>query len=274
MTDSYAVIGNPIAHSKSPQIHAAFARQTSQDIVYKAIFCESGAFPTTVARFREAGGKGLNVTLPFKHEAFELAARRSERAQQAGAVNTLSFDSDDIAGDNTDGIGMLRDITANLRFDVRGKRVLLLGAGGATFGVVGPLLAGSIQSLTIANRTVSKAKALCTRFAARAGVLLEGCGYDTLKGRPFDLVINATSAGLTGAMPSLPDDVFASTVLAYDMTYGKITPFMQFAQAHGATVADGLGMLVEQAAESFYIWRRVRPQTAPVIALLRGAITT
>jgi len=269
MTDSYAVIGNPITHSLSPRIHAAFAAQTAQDIVYKTILGEAGAFPATVTQFRQAGGKGLNVTLPFKHEAFELATRHSERAQLAGAVNTLSFDDSEIAGDNTDGVGLLHDIAQNLNFDVRDKRVLLLGAGGASFGVVGPLLALPLQSLTIANRTVSKAVALRARFSAHANV--DCCGYDALKGRQFELVINATSAGLSGAMPALPDDVFAPGALAYDMVYGKTTPFMQFAQARGARAADGLGMLVEQAAESFYIWRRVRPQTAPVIALLRGA---
>ncbi|MEQ1773425.1 MAG: shikimate dehydrogenase [Burkholderiales bacterium] len=269
MTDSYAVIGNPISHSKSPQIHAAFAENTSQDIVYKEIFCEPLMFLKTVAEFREAGGKGLNITVPFKHEAFALATRRSERAQQAGAVNTLSFNGDEIAGDNTDGAGLLRDIMDNLRFEVRGKRVLLLGAGGASFGVCGPLLACAIHSLVIANRTVSKALELRARFAAHANV--EACSYNALEGCSFDLVINATSAGLTGAMPALPGNLFAPDALAYDMVYGKTTPFMQFAQARGARVSDGLGMLVEQAAESFYIWRGVRPQTAPVMALLRGA---
>lgn len=269
MTDSYAVIGNPISHSKSPQIHKAFAEQTSQDIVYKAIFSEPQAFLKTVAQFREAGGKGLNITVPFKHEAFALATRRSERAQQASAVNTLCFNGDEIAGDNTDGAGLLRDITDNLHFDMRDKRVLLLGAGGASFGVCGPLLACAIHSLAIANRTVSKALELRARFAAHANV--EACAYDVLEGRSFDLVINATSAGLTDSMPALPENLFAPGALAYDMVYGKTTPFMQFAQAHGATVADGLGMLVEQAAESFYLWRGVRPQTAPVIVMLRSA---
>jgi shikimate dehydrogenase len=270
MTDSYAVIGNPIAHSKSPQIHTEFARQTSQDIVYKAMSCEVGAFAETVRAFREHGGKGMNVTLPFKREAFELATIRSERARQAGAVNTLSFSDDAIAGDNTDGVGLLRDITENLLFDLRDKRVLLLGAGGASFGVVGPLLAQPVGRLTIANRTVLKADELRARFASHAHV--DACGYPAIKGRQFDLVINATSAGLTDTMPALPDDAFAPGALAYDMVYGKTTPFMAFAQARGARVADGLGMLVEQAAESFYLWRRIRPQTAPVIALLRAAI--
>ncbi len=267
MTDLYAVIGNPVAHSKSPAIHAAFARQTSQHIDYKHLFCEIGAFTQTVATFRAQGGKGLNVTLPFKHEAYALATQRSERATQAGAVNTLKFVDDVVEGDNTDGVGLIRDIMQNLQFELRGKRVLLLGAGGASFGVVGPLLAQPIWWLTIANRTVSKAVELRARFAAHFKV--DGCGYDTLKGSQFDLVINATSAGLSGAMPALPDDVFARDALAYDMVYGRQTPFMQFAQARGARVADGLGMLVEQAAESFFIWRGVRPATAPVIEQLQ-----
>lgn len=267
MTDSYAVIGNPIAHSQSPRIHAAFAVQTSQDLVYKSIFCETGAFAATVRAFRECGGKGMNVTLPFKHEAFDYATRRSACAEQAGAVNTLSFKGEAVAGDNTDGAGLLRDITGNLRFDVRGKRVLLLGAGGASYGVAGPLLAGAIQSLTIANRTPSKAAELRARLAAYGAV--DACGYEVLRGSRFDLVINATSAGLGGAMPALPDDVFAPGALAYDMVYGKTTPFMAYAQARGARVADGLGMLLEQAAESFFIWRGVRPLTAPVMDMLR-----
>jgi len=271
MSDLYAVIGNPVAHSKSPAIHAAFAQSSSQDIDYKRLFCELGAFNATVQGFRAAGGKGLNVTLPFKHEAFELATRRSARAEQAGAVNTLSFDGDDIAGDNTDGAGLTRDITANLGRALRGKSILLLGAGGASYGVVGPLLGEAPAVLVIANRTLSKAEALVQRFAALAGACrLTASGYAALGGQHFDVVINATSAGLAGDMPQLPERAFAPQALAYEMVYGKTTPFMQFAQAHGATVADGLGMLVEQAAESFFVWRGVRPQTAPVLAALRG----
>lgn len=273
MSDTYAVIGNPVAHSKSPMIHAAFAAQTSQDIVYKALFCELKAFAATVAQFREAGGRGLNVTLPFKHEASQLANWRSGRAQAAGAANTLTFNSDGITADNTDGVGLTRDITDNLGVSLRGKRILLMGAGGASFGVVGPLLEEAPGALVIANRTVSKAKALVERFlpvAARCA--LAASTYPALnKHGSFDVVINATSAGLTDDMPSLPDELFANGALAYDMVYGRTTPFMTFAAGHGARVADGLGMLVEQAAESFYVWRRVRPQTAPVMALLRDA---
>jgi shikimate dehydrogenase len=267
MSDSYAIMGNPVAHSKSPQIHAAFAQQTSQDVVYTRLFCELGAFAATVNAFRAQGGKGLNITVPFKHEAFELATRRSQRAEQAGAVNTLRFIDGAVEGDNTDGVGLVRDITENLHVDLRDQRLLLLGAGGASFGVVGPLLTQGLSWLTIANRTVSKAADLRARFSAYTNV--DGCGYDALAGRSFDVVINATSAGLAGEMPALPDAVFAPGALAYDMVYGKITPFMQFAQARGVRIADGLGMLVEQAAESFLIWRGVRPETAPVIEQLR-----
>jgi len=277
MTDSYAVIGNPVAHSKSPQIHAAFATQTSQDIIYKAIFCEVGAFAVAVAQFREGGGKGMNVTLPFKHEASQLANWRSVRAQSAGAANTLTFDAQGITADNTDGVGLVRDITENLRVSLRGKSILLMGAGGASYGVAGPLLEEAPRALVVANRTVSKATALVKHVAPNAArCVLSASSYAALKERSegFDVVINATSAGLSGGMPELADGLFAAGALAYDMVYGGVTPFMAFAQAQGAPgvhIADGLGMLVEQAAESFYIWRRVRPHTAPVIALLRRA---
>jgi shikimate dehydrogenase len=271
MSDHYAVIGNPIAHSKSPAIHAAFARQTSQDIDYKQLFCETNAFTETVQAFRARGGKGLNVTVPFKHEAFDLVTRCSARAEQAGAVNTLSFDGADISGDNTDGAGLARDITVNLGYALHGKSILLLGAGGASFGVVGPLLAESPAVLVIANRTVSKAEALVRRFSRQAAAChLAASGYAALAGKLFDVVINATSAGLSDSMPALPPNLFAPGALAYEMVYGQVTPFMRFTQAQGATVADGLGMLVEQAAESFLVWRGVRPHTAPVIAALKN----
>ena len=270
MSDSYAVIGNPVAHSKSPKIHAAFARQTSQTIVYKKILCKMGAFDASVRLFRAEGGKGLNITVPFKHDAFALATRRSARAQQAGAVNTLSFIDGALEGDNTDGVGLVRDLLQNLHFEVRDKRVLLLGAGGASFGVVGPLLSELPRAFVIANRTVSKAETLAQRFSGFAAACdLSASDYAALTGKSFDVVINATSAGLAGEMPELPENLFAPGALAYDMVYGKTTPFMQFAQARGVRVADGLGMLVEQAAESFCIWRGVRPATAPVMELLR-----
>lgn len=272
MTDAYAVIGNPVAHSKSPEIHAAFARQISQAIVYKRIFCELDAFVETVRAFQAEGGKGLNITVPFKHEAFDFATKKSARAEQAGAVNTLVFNHEGVLGDNTDGAGLIRDITVNLRCALRGKNLLLLGAGGASFGVVGPLLAEAPCALVIANRTVSKAESLVQRFSKHAAdCKLYASTYAALPPKRFDVVINATSAGLSGDMPALPENVFIPGALAYDMVYGKVTPFMQFARTHGAQEVDGLGMLVEQAAESFFIWRGMRPETAPVIAALREA---
>ena len=219
----------------------------------------------------------MNVTLPFKHEACRLANWRSVRAQAAGAANTLTFDAQGITADNTDGIGLVRDITENLRVVLRGKRMLLLGAGGASYGVVGPLLEEAPGALVVVNRTQSKAEALVKHFAPIAArCALSSCSYDALKKTVagFDVVINATSAGLTGGMPDLSDGLFNEGALAYDMVYGRLTPFMAFAQSRGARTADGLGMLVEQAAESFYIWRRARPQTAPVMDMLRREATT
>ena len=272
MTDRYAVIGNPVAHSKSPLIHAEFARQTGEALVYEKLHAELPAFEEVVKRFGEEGGRGLNVTVPFKHRAYELSTRRSERATQAGAVNTLSFDGPGIAGDNTDGAGLVRDLTENLGCAIAGRRVLLLGAGGASYGVCGPLLDERPAALVIANRTPTKAAELARRFAARyPASVIEGGGYDALAGRAFDIVVNATSAGLSGEMPPLDAGAFAPGALAYDMVYGRATPFLDLAAGAGARTADGLGMLVEQAAESFRIWRGVRPQTAPVIALLRGS---
>ncbi|NWG86117.1 MAG: shikimate dehydrogenase [Hydrogenophilaceae bacterium] len=269
MTDRYAVFGNPIAHSKSPVIHAEFARQTGQDMAYEAILAPLDGFPAAVQAFREAGGKGANVTVPFKEQAFELAGRRTARAEAAGAVNTLKFEGDAILGDNTDGVGLVSDLTRNLGLVLASQRILLLGAGGAARGVVLPLLAEAPAGLFIANRTADKAVALAQRFVSSGPV--EGGGFDALAGRQFDVVINATAASLAGELPPLPEGLFAPGALAYDMMYGKETPFLAFARAHGARVADGLGMLVEQAAEAFYLWRGVRPETAPVITLLRGA---
>jgi shikimate dehydrogenase len=271
MPDKYAVIGNPIAHSKSPLIHAAFARQTGADLSYTAILAQEDAFEAEVLRFRGAGGLGLNVTLPFKHRAFALAQEPSDRAAQALAVNTLAFREGIIFGDNTDGVGLVRDLRANLGCALRGRRILLMGAGGAAYGVCGALLEEHPVALVVANRTVDKARTLCEHFSSttgRAGVLAAS-SYEGLAGREFDLVVNATSAGLENAMPALPRGVFAQGALGYEMLYGRSTPFLEFAQREGAQVADGLGMLVEQAAESFYVWRGVRPETAPVIALLR-----
>ena len=273
--DRYAVIGNPIAHSKSPQIHAAFARQTGQELSYEALLAPLDGFAQTVADFRAHGGRGLNVTVPFKLEAFALAEHHTARAQAAGAVNTLALGADGILGDNTDGAGLVRDLSANLNFALAGRRILLLGAGGATRGVLLPLLDSRPARLTIANRTVAKADALAALFAARAGdTALDACGFDALAGRRFDLVINATAASLADELPPLPPGLYAEGALAYDMMYARApTRFMRAALADGAArVADGLGMLVEQAAESFTLWRGVRPDSAPVLAELRRQI--
>jgi len=270
MTDLYAVIGNPIAHSKSPRIHAEFARQLGEDLRYEAILAPRDAFAAAVSAFRAAGGRGLNVTVPFKLEAFELATERTERAVQAQAVNTLSFDGAAVFGDNTDGAGLIADLRDRLGFAIRGKRVLIMGAGGAARGVILPLLAQEPAALSIANRTVERALALERQFAAFGPV--RGGGYAELGGHAFHLVVNATSAGLAGELPPLPRGIFAPGSLAYDMTYGEdSTRFLAHARAEGAAqVADGLGMLVAQAAESFFIWRGRRPDIRPVIDLLRA----
>ena len=270
--DRYAVIGHPIAHSKSPQIHAAFARQTAQDMHYEAILAPLDGFVATVEAFRAAGGRGMNVTIPFKLEAFALADRHTPRARAAGAVNTLLFDREGTLGDNTDGAGLVRDLTLNLGFTLRGRRVLLLGAGGAARGALLPLLAEHPAVLTIANRTPGKALALATTFTAETGeTRLSACGFEALTGEQFDILINATAASLADEAPPLPSGLYAPGALAYDMMYGRHdTPFMAAARADGAArVADGLGMLVEQAAESFALWRGVRPDSGAVLADLR-----
>ncbi|MFN3593991.1 MAG: shikimate dehydrogenase [Thiobacillaceae bacterium] len=268
MTDHYAVFGNPIAHSKSPVIHAAFARQTGQDMDYTALLAPLDGFAACVAAFRAGGGKGANVTVPFKEAAWRLATRTTARAEAAQAVNTLRFDGIEVLGDNTDGAGLVADLTRNLGLDLKGRRILLMGAGGAARGVIQPLLGEGPAMLFIANRTPQRAIELAERFAGLGPV--RGGGYEDLVGTAYDLVINATAASLAGELPPLPDGVYASGALAYDMMYGRDTPFLQHARAAGARTADGLGMLVEQAAEAFYVWRGVRPQTTPVIALLRG----
>lgn len=274
MSDLYCVFGNPISHSKSPLIHTAFAAQCRQDLRYEALLAPVDGFAASVRAFVAAGGRGANVTVPFKEEAFRLATRLSMRAELAEAVNSLRFEGAEILGDNTDGAGLLRDLRVNLGCAITGQRVLLLGAGGAARGVVAPLLEQRPAALLIANRNALRAQELAQRFAASAAAALpRGCGYPELSGQSFDLVINATSASLAGALPPLPPAVFASASLAYDMMYGKgDTPFLTFARAQGAArLADGLGMLVEQAAEAFHFWRGVRPDSAPVIAALRAA---
>lgn len=276
MSDQYAVIGNPIAHSKSPLIHQAFAKQTFQDIEYSRVLVPEGAFLQTVLSMRAAGFKGLNVTVPFKLEAFNLASQLTERASDAGAVNTLIFNGSDIVGDNTDGYGLVCDIQQNMGLSFAGKRVLLIGAGGAAEGVLHPILTQQPQLLIIANRTMEKALSMVRKVEAQGEyhlVSVNAYAFDDLHGQSFDMVINATSVGLTDAKLPLPSNIFAHGALAYDMMYGHETPFMQFARSHGAAiVSDGLGMLVEQAAESFNMWRNVRPQTAPVIEMLRSHI--
>ena len=265
MTDRYAVFGHPIAHSKSPLIHAAFARQTGQDMTYEAVLAPLDGFAASVAAFIAAGGRGANVTVPFKEQAYKLADRLTPRAERAGAVNTLKFDADGILGDNTDGAGLVADLSRNLKRPLAGRRILLLGAGGAARGVIEPLLDQQPAALIIANRTVSRAQELAELFGR--GVIARGFdGIDT----PFDVVINATAASLAGELPPLSPRVFTANTLAYDMMYGRETPFLTFARSHGAATADGLGMLVEQAAEAFFLWRGVRPDTAPVIASLRA----
>lgn len=270
MTDRYCVFGNPIGHSKSPRIHAIFARQTGQDICYEARLAPLDDFAGALHAFIEAGGRGANVTVPFKETAFSLSTQRTPRAELAGAVNTLRFDQAEIIGDNTDGAGLTRDLAVNLGHALHGQRILLLGAGGAARGVIGPLLDQQPATLTIANRTARKAQDLAEVFSAIGSV--KSINYADLAGNDFDLVINATSASLSGELPPLPPGVFAAGSLAYDMMYGKgDTPFMAFARNQGAArVADGLGMLVEQAAEAFFVWRGIRPEGAPVMALLRG----
>jgi shikimate dehydrogenase len=271
MTDHYAVFGNPIAHSKSPLIHAAFARQAGQDLDYKAILAPVDGFAASLREFIAAGGRGANVTVPFKEDAFRLATCLSPRAALAGAVNTLVISGDDVLGDNTDGVGLLRDITINLACPIAGRRILLLGAGGAARGAIGPLLEARPQALVVANRTEIKAQALADVFGHLG--LISGVGFEQLAGRSFDLVIDATSASLGGDMPPLPEGIFAPDSLAYSMMYGKgETAFQCFARSQGAArIAEGLGMLVEQAAEAFHLWRGVRPDVAPVMDLLRGA---
>lgn len=270
MPDRYVVIGNPIAHSKSPEIHACFARQTGQNLVYERLLAPLDGFAQTVREFVQQGGKGANVTVPFKLEACELATTLTERARLAGAVNTLKFESDQIVGDNTDGIGLVTDIAGNAGIAFAGKQVLLLGAGGAARGVILPILQRQPARLVIANRTPAKADELAQQFTQYGPVSASDfAGVQT----PFDIIINATSASLADDVPPLAPVVFGPGALAYDMMYGKEpTAFMRAAAGYGASVRDGLGMLVEQAAEAFFVWRGVRPDTAPVFSLLRTGL--
>ncbi|MCE8010032.1 shikimate dehydrogenase [Billgrantia desiderata] len=272
MTDRYCVFGNPISHSKSPLIHAAFAAQTGEALEYTAIEAPLNDFAGAWQRFVVQGGRGANVTVPFKEEAFRLCDTLSRRAQRAGAVNTLVLGKNGLGndfkiyGDTTDGVGLVRDLEHH-GVALEGARILVLGAGGAVRGVLEPLLATRPARVQVANRTAAKAAALAEDFADLGEI--HGGGFDEVSG-PFDLVVNGTSASLSGDLPPLPDDLFAAGATAYDMMYGaEPTVFLCWAEARGARGIDGLGMLVEQAAESFFLWRNKRPETGPVRDVLR-----
>ena len=273
-SDRYAVFGNPIKHSKSPQIHKLFARQTKQSLIYTAELVEIGQFNQAIKDFIKNNGKGLNVTVPFKEDAWSCATQRSDRAQRAGAVNTLIVKPEgELFGDTTDGIGLVRDLTLNHNIQLNDKDILIIGAGGAVRGVLEAILAQQPTSLLITNRTKQKALQLAKDFSDLGNI--KGCGLDEIKNASFDIVINGTSASLQGELPPLPDSIFRKNSCSYDMMYAsQATPFMQWSTNNGAIkVFDGLGMLVEQAAESFYLWRNVRPETKPVIQHIRDLLT-
>lgn len=272
MLDQYAVVGNPIAHSKSPFIHSLFASQTGQRLNYSTLLAEIEAFESSVNSFIKNNGKGLNVTVPFKLDAWQMVNERSQRAELAGAVNTIIVkESGLLVGDNTDGVGLVNDLKNNLGFALKNKKILVLGAGGAVRGVLGPLLDESPKSITVANRTVSKANDLENLFSDTNGAgVIKGVGFDQLGDENFDLVINGTAASLSGDLPPISAAV-VNGACCYDMMYAKVdTVFMAWAKENNAAqVWDGLGMLVEQAAESFFLWRGVRPKTAEVIQKVR-----
>ncbi|MFP4251515.1 MAG: shikimate dehydrogenase [Guyparkeria sp.] len=272
----YAVIGNPIEHSRSPLIHRAFARQFDLELTYEKIWAPIDGFEEAVNAFVKRGGRGMNVTVPFKLEAFDLAGRHSERAERALAANTLVFAPDPaepIFADNTDGVGLVNDLTFH-GVNVSGRRLLILGAGGATRGVLAPLLQQAPEELVIANRNPERAYGLVEEFSDAAGdCQLSGCPLAGIEESRFDLIINATPASLTAQLPPLPDALVGSGTVAYDMAYGaEPTVFMEWGESRGARALDGLGMLVEQAAESFTLWHGKRPDTAPVRELLREEI--
>lgn len=273
MTDRYAVIGNPIGHSKSPLIHTTFAQETGQDIEYTAIEGALGRFVDAAQAFQSIGGKGMNVTAPFKIDAYAYANERSERAQLAGAANALKFENGRVWAENFDGVGLVRDVVHNLHEPMRGKRILMLGAGGAARGALLPFLAERPAELVIANRSVDKAHELA-RIGDKHGHV-RGCGYEDLPGQHFDMVFNATSASLRGELPPVPVTVFEQATMAYELAYGKgLTPFLRLARSAGVQgLADGVGMLAEQAAEAFAWWRGVRPATAAVIDKLAIPLT-
>ncbi len=267
--DNYAVFGNPIAHSKSPLIHSLFAQQCGQGLHYQPVLVEKTEFLSTLLRFRDEGGRGLNITLPFKGEAFASSDRVSTRARLSAAVNTITIEEDGlIAGDNTDGVGLVMDLKAQ-GVQLDGCRVVILGAGGAARGVLGPLLEQGVSTISIANRTLSRAEELAALFSEAGKV--QAMAYESLLQVSADVVINATSSGLGGERPPLAPPTIKGA-FCYDMVYGEGSrPFLDWAQSHGAAAtADGLGMLVYQAAEAFYLWRGVRPDTPPVIEKLRS----
>lgn len=271
--DRYGVIGYPISHSRSPVIHRLFALQTRQAMQYEPLKVAPGELDTAVRRFEHSGGKGLNVTLPHKHDVLRLADHISDRAAVAGAINTLIFRDELVFGDNTDGVGLLRDLQLNLELELADKNILILGAGGATRGIIAPLLDASPKSLTIANRTLSRARDLVTHFAVRGAV--DAVRFKDVGRKPkYDLVINATSAGLKGETPPYPEKAISDGSFCYDLSYGLTpTPFSLWAARHGAGHSImGWGMLVEQAAESFHLWRGIRPDTDAVLSQL--TITT
>lgn len=272
MTDKYAVIGNPIEHSKSPDIHAEFARQTNQDMHYEAILAPLDDFVTMVNSLIAKGYKGANVTVPFKFEAYRLANHLERRALDAKAANTMTFCDKGIIADNTDGVGIVRDIEQNFGVTLENKRVLLLGAGGAAEGVAHPIADRKPALLVVANRNLGKAVIMVKKLEMideYKVTTFASSTFEGLNGQTFDIIINATSAGLSNTALPIPNTIFAEGCLAYDMMYGRETPFMVQARAAGAVVADGLGMLVEQAAEAFYIWRGIRPDAAGVIQKMR-----
>lgn len=277
--DRYAVLGHPVAHSRSPAIHAAFAAQTGQTLDYGRLECPLDGFTDTVRRFARDGARGCNVTVPFKFEALALAARTTERAALAGAANTLRFDAEGWLADNTDGVGLVRDLEHNAGWTLAGRSLLLVGAGGAAAGVLGPLLAARPARLVLANRTPEKAVALVashSHWAARHGVALSACSLDEAsRAAAFDTLINASASSLAGAASPVAASVLAPGALAVDLMYGTAAaPFMTWARGAGAQARDGLGMLVEQAAEAFFLWRGVRPDTAPVLHALRQQVDT
>ena len=270
--DQYAVVGNPVEHSKSPQIHALFAEQTEQSLEYTTLFAEADMFSRVVDDFRSGGGLGLNVTIPFKRDAWHYADRKSEKVRLSGAANILVFNKEGVFADNTDGTGLVNDMVQNHSIALVGSNILVLGAGGAVRGTLGPLLEQKPVQVTIANRTVEKAIALGEQFSGLGNI--SACGLNELDNGSYDLIINGTAASLDGLLPSLPDGILANNGSAYDMMYAReATPFMAWAeQQTSGKILDGLGMLVEQAAESFYIWRNVRPATRSVIKAIRQSM--